>query len=329
MRAIVQHGYGSPERVLRLEDIDRPEPGEGEMLVRVHSSSLNAGDWRRVYASPFFIRLMGGLRRPSERELGGDVAGVVEAVGPGDTDLKPGDHVYGIRHGALADFVAGANFARMPANLSFEEAAAVPIAGVTALQALQKHGHVAAGERVAIHGAGGGVGTFTVQIARALGAQVTAVTSTDKIELVRQLGAHEVVDYTREDFTKGARRYDLIVEIGGNVPVRSMRRALAHGGRIIIVGAGRGRFGVLSRIIGVTIRTRLGQPIKFFVASGPYEEQLATLREMIETGKVRPVIDRTYSLDETAAAMRYVASEQARGKVVITIAGAQAARPID
>jgi NADPH:quinone reductase-like Zn-dependent oxidoreductase len=170
------------------------------------------------------------------------------------------------------------------------------------------------------------VGTFAVQIARALGAQVTAVTSTDKLELVRQLGAHEVVDYTLEDFTKGARRYDLIVEIGGNVPVRSMRRALSPGGRIIIVGAGRGRFGVLGRIIGATIRTRLGQPIKFFVANGPYKEQLATLRELIETGKVRPVIDRTYPLDETAAAMRYVATEQARGKVVITIVGDQPAR---
>lgn len=320
MRAIVQHGYGSPERVLRLEEVDRPEPGDGQVLVRVRSSSVNAGDWRRVYASPFFIRLMGGLRRPKERELGADVAGVVEAVGAGDVELKPGDDVYGIRHGALADYVAGTHFVRMPANLSFEEAGTVPIAGVTALQALQKHGDVKPGQHVAIHGAGGGVGTFAVQIAKALGAHVTAVTSTDKLEMVRELGADVVVDYKRDDFTAGPAQYDLIVEIGGNAPVGSMRRALLPGGRIIIVGAGRGRLGVLSRLIGVAIRGRLGQPVKFFVATGPYHEQLSTLREMIEAGKLHPVIDRTYALDETAAAMRYLATEQARGKVAIKIA---------
>ena len=319
MKAIVQQGYGSPERVLQLEDVEQPAPAEHEVLVRVRSSSINAGDWRRVYASPFFIRLMGGVRRPSERELGGDVAGVVEAVGPGGSDLEVGDEVYGIRHGALADYVAGQNFVRKPHNLSFDQAAAVPIAGVTAIQALQKHGNIQPGERVAIHGAGGGVGTFAVQLAKAFGAQVTAVTSSDKGDLVRSLGADRVVDYTREDFTRGEERYDLIVEIGGNVPVRSMSRALAPGGRIIIVGAGRGRFGVISRIIGVTIRRRLGQPIKFFVANGPYQEQLETLRELIEAGKVRPAIERTYDLADVAQAIRHVATEKTRGKVVVTI----------
>ena len=319
MRAIVQQGYGSPERVVRLEDVEQPVPAEHEVLVRVRSSSINAGDWRRVYASPFFIRLMSGVRRPSERELGGDVAGVVEAVGPGGSDLEVGDEVYGIRHGALADYVAGQHFVRKPHNLTFGQAAAVPIAGVTAIQALQKHGNIQPGERVAIHGAGGGVGTFAVQLAKAFGAQVTAVTSSDKGDLVRSLGADRVVDYTREDFTRGEERYDLIVEIGGNVPVRSMSRALAPGGRIIIVGAGRGRFGVLSRIIGVTIRRRLGQPIKFFVANGPYQEQLETLRELIEAGKVRPAIERTYDLADVAQAIRHVATEKTRGKVVVTI----------
>ena len=320
MKAVLHVGYGDPRRATALRDIEKPVAGEQDVLVRVVASSINSGDWRVVYSSPFFIRFIAGIRRPRDPALGGDVAGVVETIGSQKTDLQPGDEVFGIRSGALAEYVAGRSFVRKPANLGFVEAAAVPIAGVTALQALQKHGHLQRGQRVAVNGAGGGVGTFAVQIAVALGAEVTAVTSTDKLELVRSLGAAQVVDYTCEDFTRGRQRYDLIVDVAGNRSVRHMRRALAESGRIVMVAAGRGGFGTLGRIIGGLIRKRLGQPVIFFYAGGPYEEQLATLRELIEAGKLRPVIDRTYPLTEAAEAIRYVATEKARGKVAIKIA---------
>jgi NADPH:quinone reductase-like Zn-dependent oxidoreductase len=322
MRAIVQNGYGEPGRVLAFAEVDRPVPGENQLLVRVVATSANAGDWRRVYATPFFIRMMIGLRSPKKpQEIGGDAAGVVEAVGPGDTALKIGDEVFGIRSGAFAEYVAGQNFVRKPANLTFEQAATVPIAGVTALQALQKHGNVQPGQKVLINGAGGGVGTFAVQIAKALGAETTAVTSTDKLELMRTLGADHVVDYTRDDFTRGGGKYDLIVDIGGNHTVRAMRRVLSDGGKLVMTGAGHGRFGVMGRVFGGSIRKRLGQPLVFYIATGPYQEQLTTLREMIEAGKVAPVVDRTYALSDVAEAMRYIRSEKARGKVAITVAG--------
>jgi NADPH:quinone reductase-like Zn-dependent oxidoreductase len=322
MRAIVQSGYGEPERVLELAEVDRPEPGEKQVLVRVVATSANAGDWRRVYASPAFLRMMVGLRRPKNPTgLGGDAAGVVEAVGLGESGLQVGDEVFGIRSGAFAQYVAGQSFVRKPANLTFEQAATVPIAGVTALQALQKHGDVQPGQKVLINGAGGGVGTFAVQIAKALGAETTAVTSTDKLELMRTLGADHVVDYTRDDFTRLGGRYDLIVDIGGNKSVGAMRRVLADGGKLVMTGAGHGRFGIMGRVFGGWVRRKLGQPLVFYVATGPYQEQLTTLREMIEAGKVTPVIDRTYALTEVAEAMRYLRTEKARGKVAITVAG--------
>lgn len=319
MKAIVQHAYGSPERVLRLEDVERPSVADKQVLVRVLASSVNAGDWRRVRASPAFIRLIGGFRKPKEPLLGGDAAGVVEEVGPGDTDLKPGDEVFGIARPAFAEYLCGENFMLKPANLSFEQAAAVPIAGVTALQALRVHGNVQPGQRVLINGAGGGVGTFAVQIAKALGAEVTAVTSAANLDLVASIGADHVVDYGRENFTRSEQRYELIVDIGGNQPFRGLRRCLAPAGRIVMVGAGKGRFGVLSRIAGAKIRARLGQPVVFFIAYGPYAEQLTTLKEWIEAGKITPVIDRTYPLSGVAEALDYVQTERARGKVVIKV----------
>jgi NADPH:quinone reductase-like Zn-dependent oxidoreductase len=327
MKAVHHVGYGDPAKATTLTDIERPVPTEKQVLVRVLASSINSGDWRAVYAAPGFVRLISGFRRPRDPALGGDAAGIVEAVGADRTDLQIGDEVYGIRGGALAEYVAGQSFVRKPANLSFEEAGAVPIAGVTALQALQKYGKVRPSQKVLVNGAGGGVGTFAVQIAKALGAEVTAVTSTDKLELARSLGADHVVDYTREDFTTSGQRYDLIVDVGANRSVREMRRALADGGKMVMVGAGRGSVAVLGRIIGGFIRKRLGQPTIFFYAGGPYEEQLATLREMIEAGKVRPVIERTYPLTEVADALRYVATEKARGKVAITVARAPARPP--
>ena len=239
MKAVRHVGYGDPQRATTLGDVEKPVATGKQVLVRVVASSINSGDWRAVYASPWWIRLISGFRRPRDAALGGDAAGVVEAVGPDAVDLNPGDEVYGIRGGALAEFVSGENFVRKPANLSFEQAGAVPIAGVTALQALQKHGNVQPGQKVVINGAGGGVGTFAVQIAKALGAEVTAVTSSDKVALVRSLGADHVIDYSREDFTRDRNHsFDLVIDVGANRSVRDMRRLLAPGGRIIAVGAG-------------------------------------------------------------------------------------------
>ncbi|MEX2546912.1 MAG: NAD(P)-dependent alcohol dehydrogenase [Chloroflexota bacterium] len=321
MRAIVQHRYGKPEDVLELrDDVDKPQVGENQVLVRVSATSLNSGDWRRVYASPAFIRLVAGYRRPKDRLLGGDAAGVVEKVGPGATELKVGDEVFGIRSGAFAEYVSGQHFVRKPANLSMEHAATVPIAGVTALQALREKGNVQPGERVLINGAGGGVGTFAVQIAKAFGAEVTAVTSSDKVDLVRSIGADHVVDYSRTNFTKGGYRYDLIVDIGGNHSFRALHRCLAPNGRIVMVGAGKGMFGVFGRLIGGKVRKSvLKQPVVFFIAYGPYQDQLTTLKELIEAGKVTPVIDRSYPLTDIAQAITYSGTEKTRGKVVITI----------
>lgn len=327
MKAVLHVGYGDPGTAIRLGEIDKPAPTEKQVLVRVLGSSMNSGDWRAVYAAPGFVRLMSGFRRPRDPALGGDAAGIVEAVGSQRTDLHVGDEVYGIRTGSLAEYVSGESFVRKPANLTFEEAGAVPIAGVTALQALQKYGQVRPGQTVLINGAGGGVGTFAVQIAKALGAEVTAVTSTDKLDLMRSLGADHLVDYTREDFTRRGNAYDLIVDVGANHPVGRMRRALADGGKIIMVGAGRGSRAVLGRIIGGFIRKRLGQPTIFFYAGGPYEEQLTTLRELIEAGKVRPVVERTYPLAEVADALRHVATTKTAGKVAITVAPAPARPP--
>ena len=325
MKAYFQRGYGEPKHVLEVGEAERPVPGEDQVLVRVRASSINAGDWRGVYADPMLVRFMGGLRRPKDpRSVGGDAAGVVEAVGPGTTDLKVGDEVMGIRRGAFSEYVAGQSFVRKPSNLTFNEAAAVPIAGVTALQAIQRHGQLKSGERVLVNGAGGGVGSFAVQIAKALGGEVTAVTRTENMELMRSIGADDVIDYTREDFSKRPEKYDLIVDVGGDRSVGAMRRALAPGGRMIMPGAGRGRLGVLGRIVGGFVRTRLGQPVKFFYAGGPYLEQLATLRDLIEAGKVRPLIDRTYPFGDIPAAIAYVATERARGKVVISISDSAA-----
>jgi NADPH:quinone reductase-like Zn-dependent oxidoreductase len=316
---MVQRGYGRPERVLHLAEVDKPIVEPDRALVRVHATSVNAGDWRRVRANPVIIRIMEGFRRPKTPLFGGDVAGVVEAVGTEITDVAPGDEVYGIRSGAFAEYVASKNMIRKPANLTLDQAAAVPITGVTALQAVVDHGHLAAGERVLVNGAGGGVGTMVVQIATALGGIVTAVTRTENIELMKGLGAARVIDYRAEDFTKDTTRYDVIVDIGGNRPIRALRRILAPGGRIVLVGAGHGGGGAIGRLVGGTIRRRfLKQPIAVFIAD-VRRQDLETLKELIEAGKVRPVIDRTYPLGELPAALRYVEDGHVRGKVVVTV----------
>lgn len=318
MRAIIQERYGSPE-LLHVGEVAKPTPGPGQVLVAVHAASVNAGDWRRVRADPFIIRLTEGIRRPRSPLLGGDAAGVVEAVGPEVTDLDVGDEVYGIRSGALAEYVAGKSFVRKPANLSLEEAAAVPIAGVTALQAVRDRGEVRPGQRVLVNGAGGGVGSFVTQIAAADGAEVTAVTSTDKLDMVRGCGATHVVDYTREDWTRSAAGYDVIIDPGGNLPVRQLRRRLTPGGRMVLVGAGHGAGGAIGRLAGGIIRRRvLRQPIEMFIAAVRTDD-LRTLAQLIEAGKVFPIIDRTYPLEQTAEALGYLETGRAAGKVVIRI----------
>jgi NADPH:quinone reductase-like Zn-dependent oxidoreductase len=317
MKAILQDRYGSPD-LLKLAEIDKPALEDDRVLVRVRASSVNAGDWRAVRANPFFIRLISGLRRPKDPMVGADAAGVVEAVGANVTDLHAGDEVMGIRTGAFAEYVCGANFVPKPSNLSFEQAAAVPIAAITALQALRDHGKVQPGQRVLINGAGGGVGSFAVQLARHLEADVTAVTSTPNVDLARSLGADRVIDYTREDFTKTG-PYDVIVDLGGNRSIASMRRALTADGILVLVAAAKGGFGVLGRIAAGAFRARvLKQRVVFFVAD-VVKDDLRHLTELIEAGKVKPVIDATYPLAEVAKALHHIESGRARGKIVITI----------
>jgi NADPH:quinone reductase-like Zn-dependent oxidoreductase len=318
MRAIVQDRYGSPEH-LRVAELDPPTLTDNGVLVRVHASSINAGDWRRVRAAPFVIRAVEGWRRPRNPQLGGDAAGVVEAVGSAVTHVAPGDRAYGIRTGSLAEMVNGRSFVLMPSNLSFEEAAAVPIAGVTALQAVRDHGRAQRGDRVLVNGAGGGVGSMAVQIAKADGAEVTAVTGPRTIDLVRSLGADRVVDYGEEDFTETVRDHDVVIDIGGNRSIRALRRTLKTGGRLVLVGAGAGRLGPMTRLAGGLIRKRLlRQPIAMFIAAVRVED-LDALTELIEAGRLRPAIDRTYPLEQVPEAMAYVESGRARGKVVISV----------
>jgi NADPH:quinone reductase-like Zn-dependent oxidoreductase len=318
MKAIVQDRYGSPD-VLRLTDVDKPMVDDDDVLVRVRAASVNAGDWRRVRASPFVIRLVEGLRRPRTGAVGVDAAGHVEEVGKDVTHLQPGDEVFGVRKGAFAEYVSGRTFVPKPANLTFEHAAAVPVAGSTALQALRDKGRIQPGQRVLVNGAGGGVGTFVVQIAKAFGADVTGVSSTGKLDLVRSIGADHVIDYTREDFTKSGPRYDLIIDVGGTPSLSACRRALTPDGTLVLVGAGSGPGGPIARLLAGFLRSRLlKQRIVAFI-SRESKEDLLTLKELIEAGKVAPVIDRTYPLSETAEAIRYLESGHARGKVAITV----------
>lgn len=319
MRAIVQDGYGGPE-VLRIGDVAVPDIPDEAVLVRVLASSVNAGDWRRMRGAPVLVRLVEGMRRPRNPLLGGDAAGVVEAVGGRVTHLRPGDEVYGIRSGAFAEYVSGRNFVRKPAGLSFEEAAAIPIAGVTALQAVRDHGALREGQRVLVNGAGGGVGTFAVQIARALGGRVTGVTRSDSVDLVRRLGAEEVIDHADQDFTRIGDRFDLVVDLGGNRSIRDLRRILAPGGRLVLTGAGRGSVGPMTRLLGGQLRMRvLRQPVAVYIAA-VRREDLETLGGLVDAGQVRPVIDRSYPLDGVPEALRLLESGGVRGKIIIGVA---------
>jgi NADPH:quinone reductase-like Zn-dependent oxidoreductase len=325
MKAIVRDRYGSPD-VLELRDIDKPEIGDDEVLVRVHAAGVGRDVWHVMTGLPYPIRLAGyGLRSPKNPVIGSDVAGVVEAVGKDVSRFQPGDEVFGIGKGSYAEYVCAREdkLAPKPANLTFEQAAVVAISGLTALQALRDHGRVEPGQEVLIIGASGGMGTFAVQIAKAFGTHVTGVCSTAKVEMVRSIGADHVIDYTREDFAEGDERYDLIVDIGGNSSLSRLRRVLAPEGTLVITGGeGGGRWlgGTDRQLRALALSPFVGQKLGTFVASENHEDMLA-LKELIESGKVTPVIDRTYSLSETPEAIRYLENGHARGKVVITVPG--------
>jgi NADPH:quinone reductase-like Zn-dependent oxidoreductase len=325
MTAIVQDAYGpAPEDVLRLDEIDKPTIRENEVLVRVHAASVDRGTWHVMAGLPYPIRLAGfGLRRPKYGNPGRSLAGTIEAIGTDATGFEPGGAAFGICDGSFAEYarVRADKLAPMPANLSFDQAAAVPISGLTALQAVRDHGRVQAGQKVLLVGASGGVGSFAVQIAKAFGAEITGVCSTAKVDAVRALGADHVIDYTIDDFADGTHRYDAILDIGGNRRLSHLRRALTPRGRLVIVGGetdGRWLGGADRQIRALVLSPFVGQKLGTFVASENAED-LIVLRELIEAGKIAPAIDRTYPLGEVAAAVRYMLDGHARGKVVISV----------
>jgi NADPH:quinone reductase-like Zn-dependent oxidoreductase len=323
MKAIVGDTYGPPE-VLELRDIDKPEIGDDEVLLRVRAAGVDRGVWHLMTGLPYPVRLAGyGFRAPKNPILGMDVAGVVEAVGKNVSRFQPGDEVFGIGKGSFAECARALEdkLAPKPANLTFEQAAVLAISGLTALQGLRDHGGLTPGQKVLIIGASGGVGTYAVQIAKAFGAEVTGVCSTEKVEMVRSIGADHVIDYTREDFSKGDRRYDLILDIGGNSTLARLRRALTSRGTLVIVGGeGGGRWlGGTDRQLRALVLSRfVSQKLGTFINRENHEDMLF-LKELTESGKVTPVIDRTYPLAEAPRAIRYLEEGHARGKVVIIV----------
>jgi NADPH:quinone reductase-like Zn-dependent oxidoreductase len=324
MKAIVQKEYGEAERVLRLEEIDRPVIGRDEVLLRVRAAGVDRGVWHVMSGLPYPIRLAGyGLRAPKTPVPGMDVAGVVEAVGSDVTKFQPGDEVFGIGKGAFAEYARALEnkLAPKPANLTFEQAAVVAISGLTALQGLRDRGRVRPGQKVLIIGASGGVGTYAVQIAKAFGAEVTGVCSTAKVDVVRTAGADHVIDYTREDFSDGGRHYDVILDIGGNTSLRRLRRALTHKGTLVITGGetdGKLLGGYDRQLRAGMLSPFVGQKLGTFISSEDGAD-LIVLSELIESGKVTPVIDGTYPLSEAPAAIQYLKDGRARGKVVIKV----------
>jgi len=325
MKAIVQDRYGGPD-VLEFSDIDRPVPNDNEVLVQVRAAGLHRGDWHVMTGLPYLIRLVVpdlGLRKPKIPVRGMDLAGRVEAVGLNVTRFQPGDEVFGWADGAFAEYAAAPQdqLAPKPANLSFEQAAAVPTSGFAALQGLRDSGEVQPGQQVLIIGAAGAVGLFAVQLAKTFGAQVTGVASTTQLELVRSVGADEVIDYTRDDVTDGTRRWDLILDTAGHRSLSQLRRALTPKGTLVIVGSeGRGRWlGGFDRSLRAPLLARLvGQRLRM-LASKPGQQDLQTLQELLEAGKLTPVIDRTYPLGDVPEAMRQMVEGHTRGKLVITV----------
>ncbi len=322
MKAIVRTEYGPPH-VLQLKEVEKPALNDVQgVLVRIHAASVNPADYYQMSA-PVLIRLLlrGGLRKPKDPRLGTDIAGRVEAVDNNVTQFKPGDEVFGVGQGGFAEYATAREnrLAPKPATCSLDEAAAVPIAGFTALQALRDHGHIQAGQKVLVNGAGGGVGTFAVQIAKSYGAEVTAVTNAGNLDMVRSLGADHVIDYDREDYTRNGQHYDLICDIAASHSISDYMRSLNPNGTCVIVGA---RDKLMRRLIYFLVIGRLmpkgDKKFRFFIAKST-QEDLIFLKDLIEAGKVRPVVDRRYPLSQTAEAMRYLKEGHARGKVIIAV----------
>jgi NADPH:quinone reductase-like Zn-dependent oxidoreductase len=320
MKAVVHHKYGSPD-VLELVEVEKPVAADDEVLVRVRAASVNPSQWFAMMGL-FIGRMQMGWLKPKDPRLGSDFAGVVEAVGANVTDFKPGDEVYGGRTGAFAEYICvSKGIARKPANLTFEEAAAVPTAALSALQGLRDYGHLQPGQKVLINGAAGGVGTFAVQIAKAFGAHVTGVCSTKNVDLIRSLGADHVIDYTREDFTRTGKRYDLFLDVAGSRSWSDCRRILTPNATFVIIGGPKSNriIGPLSHILQIRLASmRASQKAVFFVASFKRED-LGTLKELIEAGKVKPFVERVYPMRQIAEAMRYLGTGHASGKIVVTI----------
>lgn len=324
MKAVVYTEYGAPE-VLRLEKVDKPTPGDDEVLVSVYAAAVNPLDWHIMRGTPFFVRFEAGFLKPKNTIIGADIAGRVEAVGKGVTQFQPGDEVYGELSGSglggFAEYVCAreAALAPKPSSLSFEEAAALPVAAVTALQGLRDKGQVRSRQKVLVNGASGGVGTFAVQLAKTYGAEVTGVCSTRNLDLVRSLGADRVVDYTKEDFTRTGQQYDLILDAVGNRSVSDCARALGPQGRCVVVG-----FTTLSHLLQVVslgswVSRRRRKKIGLMGTAKPNQKDLVFIKELVEAGKVAPVIDRTYSLSEVPDGFGNLEKGRARGKVVISV----------
>lgn len=337
MKAIVQHKYGSPDDVLELQDIDKPVVMADEVLVRVHAASVHPDVWHVVRGIPYVLRIMGaGLRKPKNRVPGTDVAGHVESVGKNVTQFQPGDQVFGesikgyqwVNGGAYAEYVSvpADRLALKPAGITFEQAAAVPTSALIALRSLRVEGKVRSGQRVLINGAGGGTGTFAVQLAKAFGADVTGVDSTRKLDMLRSIGADRVIDYTQEDFTASGQRYDLILDVPGNHSFSECKRALTPEGTYVLIGhdhfgdSGRRWLGSLPRAFKLMLMSRFVKQLPAVSFSTPSKkDSMALLKELIEAGKITPVVDRTYQLRDVPEAIRYMETGHAQGKVVITV----------
>jgi NADPH:quinone reductase-like Zn-dependent oxidoreductase len=324
MKAIVQDRYGSADVLELRDDVEKPQPADDELLIRVHAAGVDPGVWHLMTGLPYLVRVMGfGLRKPKIRIRGMDVAGTVEAAGRNVTQLKEGDLVYGTCDGSFAEYACAKaeRIAPIPANLTFEQAAAVPVSGMTALNGLRDAGKLQPEQKVLIIGAAGGVGTYAVQLAKAFGAEVTGVCSTSKVELVRAIDADEVIDYTREDFTDGTRQFDLILDSAGRRPLSRLRRALTPQGTLVIVGGEGGDrwLGGFQRQIFAPVRSLYSEQKLVGLVSKERQQDLLTLKDLIEAGKLTPVIDKTYPLSEAPQAIRYLEQGHARGKVVLTV----------
>ena len=326
MKAIVYCDYGLGN--LKLENVEKPVPNDDQILIRVRATSVNPYDWHFIEGTPKIMRLGVGLRKPKDTRLGVDYAGTVEAVGKNVTQFKPGDEVFGGRGGAFAEYVCVRQdrlVATKPANITFDQAGSADIAGVTALQAVRDKGKVQSGQKVLINGASGGVGTFAVQIAKSYGADVTGVCSTRNVDLVRSLGADHVIDYTKEDFTKGDQRYDVILDNVANHSISEYRRVLTPKGKYIMIGGGsgakdwQGLFGMMTRPFKAMLLKPFVSQEMGMMLTDPKQNDLVVLADLMQSGKVKPVIDRTYTLEQLPDAVRYVEEGHARGKVVITV----------